>query len=100
MKNIIIALITTFSLNAQAQITHPEQMPQEQKEQLIHVLNQMEPEMLSHILSEEALQWYIEQFSRDSRSYEEVQEDYAHFGHSRLPYDGNPYKDDNAPSFQ
>ncbi len=99
MKTLLIAFIVSFGLNANAQITSPDQLPEEQRIQLIEVLNQMDPEMLTHILSEEALHWYIDQFSRETGEVTLDLEGNDSY-HSRLPHDGNPYQDPNAPGYE
>ena len=64
MKALLVTILVLFSFQASALDTNFEQMTKEQQVQLIKVLNTLEPEVLSAVLSEEALDWYIEQFNR------------------------------------
>lgn len=97
MKTLIAILLLTFGIQAQASDIFPQQMTAQQKVQLLHVLNQMDAEVLSAVLSEEGLQWYIEQYNRradnDFYGQESSVED------SRIESDENPYLDPNAPKF-
>lgn len=98
MKTILIAIIVCLSFNAEARVkmVSPDLLPDDQKTQLIQVLNQMTPEMLSSLLSEEAMQWYIEQFHRETGRGNELIEEIEH---SRIPSLENPYQDPNAPTW-
>ncbi len=65
MKALILTMIVFFSMNAFAMVpVSPEQMTEKQKDQLIQLLNELEPAMIESLLTEEALDWYIGQFTR------------------------------------
>ncbi len=65
MKKLIATVLVFFSINVSAEWkVNPDQMTEQQKVQLLQVLNQLEPGMLETLLTEEALDWYIDQFSR------------------------------------
>ncbi len=96
MKALIFTLIIGLSSLAQAREgINPEFMTAQQQIQLLQVLNQLEPEVLSSILSEEGLDWYIAQYNRMADEGEIIVEE----AHSRIDLGSNPYDDPNAPSF-
>ncbi len=98
MKAIIATLIVLFSLNTWATMdVTPDQMTEEQKIQLIQVLNQMEPELLETLLTEEALDWYISQFTRGEFE-DDVEARDVHVGTGQVEGIGG-YDDPNAPKF-
>ena len=97
MKALIIALFLSLSFQAQALDVTPDQMTSEQQTQLIQVLNQIAPEMLDTILSEEALEWYIGQFNRSGEV--EEQEDIFEAKHQRIEIANDAFNDPNAPTF-
>lgn len=103
MKALILTLLAalTFSLNAQANEITPDQMTPAQQQKLIQLLNQLEPEILDHILSEEALNWYIQQFNRMDAQETSEQGDLETFQsiHGRKDLGFNPFNDPNAPKF-
>ncbi len=96
MKALILTLTLILSFHANARSLSPADMPLAQQAQLIQVLNQMEPEMLDSILSEEALDWYIGQFTRGGFSEESFNDEVLN---TRIEMDGNQFSDANAPVF-
>lgn len=94
MKTTLLALAMIFTFNTQAVAVTPNDITPEQQAQLIQVLNQLEPEVLESLLTEEAMNWYIEQFNRagenSGRGYNVT--------NGRLDIAGD-YNDPNAPTF-
>ena len=99
MKTLIATLVLTFAMQAQASDIIPQTMTPVQKAQLLNVLNQLEPEALSAVLSEEALEWYIEQYNRGSHHEVEMVLEEAQVEDSRIDFTENPYEDPRAPKF-
>lgn len=89
-----MTFLMIFTINASANTTlSPDQMTPGQQAQLIQLLNQLEPGMIDTLLSDEALDWYIEKFTRGG----EVQ---VNNNVSNDPTDiGGDYQDPNAPQF-
>ena len=94
MKTLLVTILFCFTANAQAMHISPYDMTADQKEKLIDVLNQMEPEMIEKILSEEAMEWYIDQFTRGGKDHEAFA---AGITHGRVVV--GDYNDPNAPVF-
>lgn len=98
MKALIAIILFSLSFQAQAMMVDPNDMTGEQKTQLIKVLNQLEPEMLDTLLSEEALDWYIGQFSRTQASDLQDENNFeTYHGRADIGYDA--FADQNAPKF-
>ena len=94
MKTLLISLLVLFSLNSQAMTLNPGQMTPDQQAQLIDVLNQLDAEVIEGLLSEEALEWYINQFTRETEMG-----DLSTGTHSRIEFVDNPFQDPKAPRF-
>ncbi len=96
MKALILSLLIGFSSQAYAmEKVNPAIMTSTQQAQLLNVLNQLDPEVLSDLLSDDGLDWYISQYNRMSDSELEIIEE----AHSRIDLGVNPYEDPNAPRF-
>lgn len=95
MKALFLTLIMTFSMQAQALSLSPEQMTPQQQAQLIQVLNQLQPEMLNTLLSEEGMDWYIDQFTRQSNNPDI--EGSGQVSNGQIDWIGEGYDDPNAP---
>ena len=93
MKALIVTILVSLSFQAQA--ISPNQMDPEQKAQLIHALNQLEPEVLDNLLTDEALEWYSQQFSRNA----EVEDQDIPVFHGRADLGFDAFADKNAPTF-
>ena len=96
MKALIITFFLSLNFQARATDVTPDQMTTEQQTKLIQVLNQLEPEMLTTILSEEAFEWYIQQFSRGGAEEAEV---LSEVKHQRIDFADDAFDDPNAPRF-
>ena len=95
MKALIMSLVVLFTMNVQAMDFELDRMSDAQKTQLLSVLNTMEPEALEALLSEEAYDWYIQQFQRET----EEATDLTAAVHGRIEFESNPYEDPKAPTF-
>lgn len=95
MKTLIATLFVFLSLNAQATDINLDEMSLENKQALLKVLNKMEPQVLETVLSEEALDWYVEQFQRPQ--FED--EDNAEITTGRVDSIGHGFNDPKAPKF-
>lgn len=94
MKALFILILMSVSLNVQAHFDSPEQLSASQQAQLIEVLNKLDPEILGTIVTDETLEWYVQNFNRS-----EIQK----AAHSLTPVHGRielgDLNDPNAPKF-
>jgi len=101
MKSIFFTFLFFFSINSFATAPALDQLDLEQKVQLIRLLNQMDHEVLEELLSEEALDWYIDQFQREE-STPESSEDQVLFEVIQSGFDNGigHFKDPFAPKYK
>lgn len=97
MKTLLLTIALCLTMQANAFFAQsPDQLSKAEKNQLLEILNQMEPEMLERLLTEEALDWYIGQFSRGG---EETEVQSIEVTHGRVDVTNGVYYDPNAPVF-
>lgn len=95
MKAVLVLVLMLLTMNVQARFTSPAQLSDLQQEQLIEVLNSLDPEILATIVTEETLDWYIEQFNRPAQNETKAQSLKAIHGRLELSNFNHP----NAPTF-
>lgn len=97
MKTLLLTIVLCFTMQANAFFAgSPDQLNETEKAQLLEVLNQMEPEVLERLLSEEALDWYLDQFTRGA---EDTEMKSAEVTHGKVDVTDGVYYDPNAPVF-
>ena len=97
MKALILTIFVLFTTNAFALDFTTDQLKPEQKILLIKALNQLEPEVLDAVLTDDALNWYIKQFQRGGMI---DQLENQGFDVSIDPVEGiGGFDDPNAPTF-
>jgi hypothetical protein len=97
MRTLIASIAVFFSCNAFSMMdVSPDQMTPAQQVQLIQLLNQLQPEMLETLLTDEALDWYIGKFTRGEAEMKEDTSLPVHTGQ----VDGiGGFDDPNLPKF-
>jgi hypothetical protein len=102
MKALIITLITVLSINSWAQSSSLESLNSEQKIQLIQLLNELDGDALTALLTDEGLQWYISQIQRFDHVDPVGAEEQALFEviHSGLDNGIDHFQDPYAPKWK